>query len=234
VDGVSTHVNSGLAKKAFRNLGVGEKFIDISGHPLDPHVFTSRKKIFERVQGSLSNGELTVGLYIGGFGPKKQKQALLEVVRELGAEVKSGKLKIKAITGKHKDYKLALKKTLKELGIEKIVEVYNTKSFKEIVKVGHNFMLKDNNVMFSRPSELVFYSLATGIPHILFSPVGPQEIDMWGLLRKHANVKWHSDLRGRLFSYLSDKKKMLNLSKGLFSSGYNLEGSFNLAQKITR
>ena len=79
--------------------------------------------------------------------------------------------------------------------------------------------------MFSRPSELVFYSLGLGIPHILFDRVGPQEVDMMFLLKQRAGVKLYKEVKDNLAGYLQDSNGLLKVSSGLYGSNYPVNGA---------
>jgi len=232
VDGLVTHVNSEDVKKVFFEAGLDDKFIKILGHPLDPAVFSARGQIFQRVQNDLKSKRLIIGLYIGWFGPKTQKRGLLSVVRELAPLVRQNRVTLKILCGRHKDFEKKLDCLCRRIGIENKIEIQRSEKPEDMVNVGHKWILEDINIIFSRPSELVFYSLATGIPHILFSAFGPQEYDMLAFLKKCAPVKKHENVKGQLENYLTDTNLLLETSIFLFNSNYNFRGAISIEKYL--
>ncbi|MEK7497431.1 MAG: hypothetical protein AAB656_00760 [Patescibacteria group bacterium] len=234
VDGVINTVNSKKTGKIFEKLGLKKKYIRVVGHPLDPVILKNRRNIYDRVQYDLNDGRLILGLYLGYFAPESEKAGILSVIKEVSPLLRAKKIKAKVLTGGHKDFENRLRLTIKSLKIENLIEVIYTQTPLDIVRKGHSWMLKDINIMFSRPSELVFYSLATGIPHVTFPLLGPQEEDMLSLLRNNSPVEDWKSLRGRLESFLFDKVKLINISKRLFDSGYNLNGAVELPSLLRK
>jgi len=233
VNGVLNLVNSENVRSLFIKAGLPPKNVMVLGHPLDTEILQKRKKIYERVQKDLKKGKMCIGLYIGGYGPKSQQHAIFDVIRELSEEEKKGNISLKILTGLHRGFENEINHLITELGLrERGIEINRTKTYYELVEVGHLWMLDDINVMFSRPSELVFYSLATGIPHILFPPVGIQELDMFSLLIRHANVLEYQQIKGSLKKYLTRGDELALVSRGLYNSNYNLSGAINIGKFI--
>ncbi len=224
-----TCVNSESTKKMFLSLGLPAERIRVTGHPLDPQIAQNRQKIFERVQKELKSGQLKIGLYIGGFGPRSQKNGIISVLKELASAIKDRQVSVKVLTGLHRDFSRQLDLVLREWGLEGLVEVYRPKDYQSLIKEGHQWLLEGIDVMFSRPSELVFYSLATGIPHIVFPPAGPQERDMLGLLRTYAPVAEYAQIKGQLKDYLFDFPKLTKIGQELYNSHYNILGAQNIS-----
>lgn len=233
VNGIRTIVNSDFVKKVFESLGIETELINVFGHPLDPQILRNRGKIFNRVQESLRKGEISLGLYIGGLCPESQKKSLLEVIKELEVPIKEEKLKLNVLTGCNHNFEKRLDSLVEKLSLGGKIKLFRTKNPGEIIEVGHSWMLREINIMFSRPSELVFYSLATGIPHITFPPFGPQELDMLSLLKKYADIKEYLEIKGKIAKFLADKDCLLKMSHDLFHSDYSFDGTVNITKLLT-
>lgn len=225
VEGCETFVNSQKSKETLLKLGADGNQVQVIGHPLHPTLVDHREQIFKRVQTSISQNQITLGLFIGLFKPAHQQKGLLGVIRELKPEIESGQIKIKILTCGHKDFEAKLAGLLNSLGIHQQVKIYNSGNPADVTQTALTWVLEDVNVMFSRPSELVFYSLGLGIPHILFDPVGPQEVDMMFLLKQRAGVKLYKEVKDNLAGYLQDSNGLLKVSSGLYGSNYPVNGA---------
>jgi len=204
----------------------------VVGHPLDPLILSKKEKIFKRIQSEFSLGKVEIGLFIGGFGPKFQKKSIIDVIQKLADFVKESNIIIHVITGNHLDFERRLDDVVEQYKLSKYIKVYRTRSKRELVEVGHRLIEKHINVMFSRPSELVFYSMGVGMPHIMFDPLGPQEVDMYNLLNTTAGCPFYREIKSDLCEVISDKTELLKMSRKLYESGYNLNGSENVAKLV--
>lgn len=219
-------VNSEKARNYFTEvLRFDPARVFVIGYTGDPMLVNNRQKIYERVQRSLKAGKLNLGIYLGGYCPDSQKKAILAIIRQLALWMKEGRATVRVITGPHHQFDRQVRRLIQGLGIEKQIVVGRSDDLKEVVSFGHEWMKNDINVMFSRPSELSFYSLITGIPHILFPAVGGQEYDMREMLQQFADVKEYQAIRNGLPAYLDDKDQLIKLSHDLYHSGYNVNGA---------
>lgn len=235
--GYVNFVNSKQVRNQMQDLSKGERdhtTIKIVGHPLDPDIYKNRHKIYDRIQTDHGRSRLSLGLYIGGFGPSYQKRALLEIIENLSVSDLNLPLELHVLTGNHNDFELELDKILSNKVMVNKVKVYKTRTKNQLVEIGHDLLKNEINVMFSRPSELVFYSIATGIPHITFKPLGPQEVDMFNLINSVAGCPSYNDIKNDLVGYLSNKQQLISISKNLFKYNYNLRGADNIAKMIAR
>ena len=119
-----------------------------------------------------SDHPLTIMFSVGGAGA--QKEIGVKILRSLRFEIWQGKVKVILSVGireKIKEYfegeirKLKLKKGKVEIIFEKDIESYFQK---------FNSALRKTDVLWTKPSELSFYS-ALGIPIIIAPPIGSQE-----------------------------------------------------------
>lgn len=231
VENCTNLVNSLDVKELFvDHLNGDAKEIHVIGHPVHPDLYKNRKKIFDRVQKSFTEKKIVLGLYIGLFKPEQQQKALINTLRELSAQIKQKKLKVKILTCGHEGFERRLSKIIAQGGLSNFLDIHSEKDRAGIVEKGMRWLLDDVNVIFSRPSELVFYSLTCGTPHILFDPVGPQEVDMAALLRSKADVRMFRQLKGTLYHYLCNTNKLKKISSDLYKSGYLLGGATEVSK----
>ncbi len=230
---VTIGVNTDNIHRYFVNrLKVPADQLVIFGHAADPLLHKNRAKIYQRVQNSLQSGQINLGLFVGGFCPPSQKQSILTIIQQMAPLVRAERLHLKVLTGDHYQFDQQVKDLVEDLQIAHRVDVVSTKTWHHIVDVGHQWMLDDINVMFSRPSELVFYSLTTGIPHILFPAIGGQEFDMQKMLTGFAKVPWFKDIEGQFIEYLVDKEELRKVSHDLYHNDYPLDGVENIVNYL--
>jgi hypothetical protein len=228
-----TCVNSKSVYQRFIEQGVEKENLLIIGHTMDPLLYSNRDHIFKRVQGNLKEGNvLTLGLYIGGFAPQSQQNAILGVIEHLQEQIRDEKVIIKVLSNTHNQFHQRLMQRLGRLKLQELVEVTSTTDLKKPVTIGHRWMKDEIDVMFSRPSELVFYSLCTGIPHILFPALGGQEVDMRDLLRQTAGVVDYTEIQDQLWEYIENNDELQQVSHKLFHSRYNLDGVNQLIKHL--
>jgi hypothetical protein len=144
---------------------------------LDPEgkYFEKHKPLIEANLGklpSIADHALTLMFSVGGAGV--QKEVGLKILKALRLEIFQGKIKVilsAGIRGKVKEYfereirRFKLKKENIEIIFERDIENYFEK---------FNSALKKTDILWTKPSELSFYS-ALGIPIIIASPIGSQE-----------------------------------------------------------
>lgn len=224
INNVMNYVTSTEVENRLKTAGLKSKFIKVVGHPLDANLWRNREKIYNRVQESFTKKKLHIGLYIGLFAPMHQTLQTVQILTELSEDIRIGNVKVTLISCNRKFHQGQVNLALKRLKLTRKVNRIYVREPIELVEKGHQMMLKDINVMFSRPSELIFYSLALGIPHIMFNPLGAQEFDMFAHLRKFSDVKFYADIKNYLYIYLSNRDWMKKVSSDLYNSGYNNNG----------
>lgn len=234
IDGVINFVNSEQVREELVRIGLKNELIITAGHPLDTLLLNNREQIHSRIINDLQADVLNVGLYLGGFAPRSQQERIIQTIVSLKDHIINGDLKIKTISWNHPEFEKKLDLALQQYNLEDKVEKIYIDSPYELVYKGHNWMLTDIDVMFSRPSELTFYSLALGIPHILFPAVGPQELDMYNMLRNYADVQWWQSIKNNIYEYLTNKTKLIQTANKLYNSNYNMHGAQFVYDYITK
>lgn len=133
------------------------------------------KSLIEASLGKLpakSDHPLTLMFSVGGAGV--QKEIALNLVRSLAKEINEGKIKIILSAGIREKVKRYFVKEIYggTQTIPPIETIYgeNIESYFE----KFNFALRKTDILWTKPSELSFYS-ALGIPIIIAPPVGSQE-----------------------------------------------------------
>lgn len=139
---------------------------------LDPRkrYFKNYQELIELKLGKLpkkSNHPLTVMFTVGGAGA--QKEIGVRAVGQLRQKIKSGEIKIILAAGIRRNVKEYFVKKTKGLDVEVIFDESIEDYFQKF-----NQTLKRTDVLWTKPSELSFYS-ALGLPIIIAPPVGSQE-----------------------------------------------------------
>jgi len=145
---------------------------------LDPQkkYFQNYKILIEKHLGALpggNNAPLTIMFSIGGAGAQKEiGELLLEKLRE---KIKQNKIKIILSVGTKIKTKNYFEKILKnfKLSEESCVEILFAEKIEEYF-TKFNRALRKTDILWTKPSELSFYS-ALGIPIIIAPPIGSQE-----------------------------------------------------------
>lgn len=117
------------------------------------------------------NHPLTIMFSVGGAGAQKEIGA--KIVKKLANKIKNNEVKIilsVGIKGKIRDF---FEKNLKRLVLDGGVEIIFEKDINDYFRV-FNEKLKKTDILWTKPSELSFYS-ALGLPIIIAPPVGSQE-----------------------------------------------------------
>lgn len=114
-----------------------------------------------------SERPLTIMFAVGGAGA--QKEVGIKIARVLAKKIRAGEVKLILVAGireEVKEYFLAKTKGLKiEVIFDKTIEGYFHK---------FNQALRKTDILWTKPSELSFYS-ALGLPIIIAPPIGSQE-----------------------------------------------------------
>jgi len=147
---------------------------------LDPtkKYFEKYKVLIEENLGKLPerpNHPLTIMFSVGGAGV--QKEIGIKIIKNLSKEIKNDEVKVilsAGIKNKVKEYFL---KNIKNLGFEnylnKNIEIIFGKDIENYFK-SFNLALRKTDILWTKPSELSFYSVL-GLPIIIAPPIGSQE-----------------------------------------------------------
>lgn len=114
-----------------------------------------------------ANHPLTLMFTVGGAGA--QKEIGVKIARKMAKEIRSGKIRIILVAGIKEKIKEYFKKNTKGLEVEIIFEKRIEDYFKKF-----NLALRRTDILWTKPSELSFYS-ALGLPIIIAPPIGSQE-----------------------------------------------------------
>lgn len=121
-----------------------------------------------------SDHPLTLMFAVGGAGAQKEIGA--KILKSLKEKIKKKKIKIILVAGIKKEIKDYFEKNIKKLKIKrnKNVEILFENNIEGYFK-SFNRALKKTDILWTKPSELCFYS-AFGLPIIIAPPIGSQEI----------------------------------------------------------
>jgi len=139
---------------------------------LDPQkkYFEKYKELIELKLGKLpkkSNHPLTIMFAVGGAGA--QKRIGVKIVQALAQKIKSGEVKVILVAGIREKVKEYFLKNIKGLPIEIIFDKNIENYFQKF-----NQALRKTDILWTKPSELSFYS-ALGLPFVVAPPIGSQE-----------------------------------------------------------
>ena len=147
---------------------------------LDPkkRYFEKYKTLIEEKVGKLpekSDHPLTILFSVGGAGA--QKEIAIKIVKSLRERIKRGEVKIILSAGIREKIKKYFEKNLAEIKCNeeraRYVEIIFEKDIESYFQK-FNQVLRKTDILWTKPSELSFYS-ALGIPIIISSPIGSQE-----------------------------------------------------------
>jgi len=205
---------------------------------LDP-----QKKYFQRYQElvvsklgpvpSVSDHPLTILFSIGGAGA--QKEQAIAYLRSLFFYLKKGELRIILSAGVKEKVNNYFLKSIEKLGLEerlgKEIEIIFSSSVKGYFEK-FNQALKKTDILWTKPSELSFYS-ALGIPILIAPPIGSQEqSNMRWLLKSGFALKQENPAYARqwLFDWLREGY-FAEAAMEAFIEGEKL-GTFNIEKII--
>jgi len=204
---------------------------------LDPQkkYFAKYQKLIEITLGNLPekpSRPLTILFSVGGAGA--QKETALKILKSLKNEIKGNKIKIILSAGTKaevkKYFEASIKKTYKKQLAGDKAEIIFGQDIESYFQ-RFNTALRETDILWTKPSELSFYS-ALGIPLIIAPPIGSQEqFNMRWLLKsgfgmKQENLKYISQW---LFDWLNEGYLAEAAMQG-FVEGEKL-GTYNI-QKI--
>lgn len=147
---------------------------------LDPRkkYFEKYKRVIEENLGELpekSDHPLTIMFSVGGAGT--QKEIAIKILKCLTWNVKQEGMKIILSAGVREKVKEYFVRNIKKLGLGdclgKSIEIIFEKDIESYFQK-FNFALRKSDVLWTKPSELSFYS-ALGIPLIISPAIGSQE-----------------------------------------------------------
>ncbi len=163
--------NIGTEKMEIVKKDMGHRLLN-----LDP-----RKEYFEKykilVKGSLgalpkkSNHVLTIMFAVGGAGA--QKEIAMSAVNSLKERILKGELRFVLVAGIRPEVKQYFEENLRELGLNKKVEIIFDKNIHEYFRK-FNERLRTTDALWTKPSELSFYT-GLGVPIIMAPTIGSQE-----------------------------------------------------------
>ncbi|MBU4298563.1 hypothetical protein KJ636_00770 [Patescibacteria group bacterium] len=147
---------------------------------LDPQkkYFEKYKILIEENLGKLpekSERPLTILFSVGGSGV--QKEIGIKIVKSLAVEIWAGEVKVILSAGIRQKVKEYFGKNIRNLGLEeklnKNIEILFAENIEDYFQK-FNQALRKTDILWTKPSELSFYS-ALGIPIIIAPPIGSQE-----------------------------------------------------------
>ncbi len=194
-------VPSEKVKERFLMYGVRSKNIIVSGFPLPKENISSDKHILindliyrvklldpqERyrkhyepllkkigvINSRRNNLSLTITYAVGGAGA--QVDTGIIILNKLAARIRNKEFQLNLVAGSRLEVKNSFIKAVKSAhlklgqGVNIIYDPIKTEYFKKFNKI-----LRDTDILWTKPSELSFYA-ALGLPIIINNPVGSQE-----------------------------------------------------------
>jgi hypothetical protein len=128
-----------------------------------------------------SNRALTLTFAVGGAGAQKEIGG--KILKSLITKIKMKEIRLNLVAGLRDDVKEYFKRAIREHGLEEEDGLgINVIHYSNREKYFHRFnsLLRTTDILWTKPSELSFYS-ALGIPIIIAPPLGSHE---------HWNKKW--------------------------------------------
>ena len=114
---------------------------------------------------------LTLMFAVGGAGA--QRETGIRIVKSLKDKIKKQEIKIVLVAGIRKKVKDYFQEKIKKLGLKQSVEIIFEKDIESYFQ-RFNEALRKTDILYTKPSELSFYS-ALGIPIIVAPCIGSQE-----------------------------------------------------------
>lgn len=137
------------------------------------HDFIIREKLGKLPEKS--DHPLTITFAVGGAGA--QKEIGIELIRRLKKPIYGGRLKVILVAGTKKNIKEYFEKELRNGGLGEIIgsgiEIVYGSTFEEYYD-RFNLVLRKTDILWTKPSELSFYS-ALGLPIVIAPTIGSQE-----------------------------------------------------------
>ncbi|MDD5145148.1 MAG: hypothetical protein PHW72_03445 [Candidatus Pacebacteria bacterium] len=119
------------------------------------------------------NHPLTITFAVGGAGA--QKETGVNILKNLCSDIKKRKIRVFLVAGNKEKIKNYFESNLKKLGLarSKYVQVLFGKNIEEYF-LKFDLALRETDILWTKPSELSFYS-ALGLPLIIAPCIGSQE-----------------------------------------------------------
>jgi len=143
---------------------------------LDPQkkYFEKYKILIEKHLGILpksSDHPLTIMFAVGGAGA--QKEIGVKILKSLSRKIKARQVKVILAAGTKEKVKEYFKKNIEKLGLNESIEILFEKNIESYFQK-FNQALRKTDILWTKPSELSFYS-ALGLPIIIAPQIGSQE-----------------------------------------------------------
>ena len=224
--------DSEIAKKALakRIVNLDPKHVFIKAHMAE--IKSVLGKDF-RVDSSPKPPTLT--FVVGGAGA--QKEIGVELMISLKKKIKEGKIRLVLVAGTHLDVKQYFEDEAEKSGLSKhkdenliIVSEMKKKDYFE----KFNKILNETDVLFTKPSEMSFYS-ALGVPIVILPPIGEQEgwnrkwLSEIGAGIDEENPKYASDW---IEEWLSDGRLAMRALSGFVNAPRN--GTYEIERIISK
>ena len=120
-----------------------------------------------------ANRPLSLTFAVGGAGAQKDLGRI--ILERLASKIRDGKLRFNLIAGSRLDVYNFFQEVLRKnslLGHKGIKVIYNPDKMKYFTDF--NLVLRETDILWTKPSELSFYS-GLGLPIIIAEPIGSQE-----------------------------------------------------------
>jgi glycosyltransferase involved in cell wall biosynthesis len=163
--------NIGFEKKEILKSDLENRLVN-----LDPQkkYFSRYSVIVEEKLGQLpekSDHPLTITFCVGGAGAQKEIGA--EILESLKEQIKESKIKIILVAGIREKVRDFFLKKIKTTGTENGTEIIFSENIDDYFRE-FNLALRKTDILWTKPSELSFYS-ALGLPVIIAPTIGSQE-----------------------------------------------------------
>ncbi|MFA6422655.1 MAG: hypothetical protein WCV92_04625 [Candidatus Buchananbacteria bacterium] len=156
---------------------LGERLIQLD--PEKIYINQYKKTLQSKLKGALRLRPIrpiTITFCVGGAGA--QRELGVEIVRSLHNEIRNNKIKINLVAGINKEVAKFFREEISKFRLGKIGKkniriVFETS--KQIYFSRFNRILRNTDILWTKPSELSFYC-AMGLPIIIAPPIGSQEL----------------------------------------------------------
>ena len=180
---------------------------------------------------SKSDHPLTLMFAVGGAGSQKEIGAL--ALKSLSKNIKKGKMKMILVAGTKEKVKKYFKEKLSAVGLSKSknIEILFDQDINKYFKA-FNAALRKTDILWTKPSELSFYS-ALGIPIIIAPSIGSQEDfnKRWLLKSGFGNLQENPSHADQWLSDWLEKGYLAEAAMQGFIEGEKL-GAFNIKEII--
>ncbi len=182
---------------------------------------------------SKSDHPLTLMFAVGGAGSQKEIGAL--ALKSLSKKIKKGKMKMILVAGTKEKVKRYFEGKLSTMGLSKNknIEILFDQDINKYFK-SFNAALRKTDILWTKPSELSFYS-ALGIPIIIAPSIGSQEDfnKRWLLKSGFGNLQEDPSHADQWLSDWLEKGYLAEAAMQGFIEGEKL-GTFNIKEIIEK